>query len=204
MHVPVPRVVVLDGQQEVDENHPRAARGYQAELDARREQERRDEELARRLQALGLEPPGVQAYRVVDIDDNDDEDNGGRFGAHHVWGQTPVDPPHAFVNRTVNGVSVSYHTAARPVLRQHSQASRAYNHRAGAADRVVPRRAATGYEWEAAVHAPLRGATVGVGELRGGVGGVGDGPRGSALAGLTRGGTAEGRVEEWRRWVEVG
>ncbi|KAL9021697.1 MAG: hypothetical protein Q9185_001061 [Variospora sp. 1 TL-2023] len=223
MRVPEPRRVVVDDGQDVDENHPRAARGYQAELDARREQERRDEELARRLQALGLETPPVEVYQVLD-DDDDDADN-NLFGAH-IWGQTRIDMQHnTFVNRNVNGVSVSYNTAARPMLRQHSQASRAYNHRAAAAERVVPRRAATGYEREAAVHAPLRSATVGVGGLRGGarggIGGVvgggigggfggldggigGDRPRGSTLAGLTRGGTAEGRVEEWRRWVEVG
>ncbi|KAL8899792.1 MAG: hypothetical protein Q9207_006015 [Kuettlingeria erythrocarpa] len=193
MNVPIVRRVVVDGQ-EVDENHPRAARGYQAELDARREQERRDEELARRIQALGVDQPGVGIYQVVDD---------AEFGAH-IWGETPVNP-HTFVNRTTNGISVSYNTARQPqpVLRQHSQASRAYNNRAAAAERVVPRRAATGYEREAAVHAPLRSATVGTGEASR-MAATSEEPRGSALAGLTRGGVAEGRVEEWRRWVQAG
>ncbi len=193
MNVPVERRVVVDGQ-EVDENHPRAARGYQAEIDARREQERRDEELARRIQALGVDQAGVGIYQVVDD---------AEFGAH-IWGETPVNP-HTFVNRTTNGISVSYNTARQPqpVLRQHSQASRAYNNRAAAAERVVPRRAATGYEREAAVHAPLRSATVGMGEGPR-MAPMSEEPRGSALAGLTRGGVAEGRVEEWRRWVQAG
>ncbi|KAL8748273.1 MAG: hypothetical protein Q9184_007444 [Pyrenodesmia sp. 2 TL-2023] len=190
---PVVRRVVVDGQ-EVDENHPRAARGYQAEIDARREQERRDEELARRLQAVGLNPPGVGIYQVVE---------NAEYGAQ-IWGETPANP-HTFVNRTTNGISVSYNTARQPqpVLRQHSQASRAYNNRAAAAERVVPRRAATGYDREAAVHAPLRSATVGMGEVPR-MAAMADEPTGSALAGLTRGGVAEGRVEEWRRWVEAG
>lgn len=193
MNVPIVGRVVVDGQ-EVDENHPRAARGYQAELDARREQERRDEELARRIQALGVDQPGVGIYQVGDD---------AVFNAH-VWGEAPGNA-HTFVNRTTNGISVSYNTARQPqpVLRQHSQASRAYNNRAAAAERVVPRRAATGYEREAAVHAPLRSATVGMGEVPR-MAAMSEEPRGSALAGLTRGGVAEGRVEEWRRWVQAG
>ncbi|KAI4134829.1 MAG: hypothetical protein L6R39_007854, partial [Caloplaca ligustica] len=196
--------VVVEVEEEVD---PRTARGYQAELDARREQERRDEELARRLQTLGLyhnnsnNNPGVAIYQVTDEHD---------FGAH-TWGQTQP-----FVHRTANGVAVSYNTAPRPrpppspqqpqqqpqpVLRQHSQASRAYNNRVAAgAERVVPRRAVTEYAREAEVHAPLRSATVGLGGLESSR----EEPTGSALAGLTRGGTAEGRVEEWRRWVGNG
>lgn len=195
MNIPVLRRVVVNGE-ELDANDPRAARGFQAEMDARREQERRDEELARRLQALGLDTHGVEMYQI--IDDNDDEGFGvGNTGGHHMNMH--------FINRTTNGISVSYNTARQaqqqqpPVLRQHSHASRAYNNRVGAAGRVVPRRATTGYEREAAVHAPLGSATVGMG-----MGGSGEEPRGSALAGLTRGGTAEGRVEEWRSWVEVG
>ncbi|KAL8947125.1 MAG: hypothetical protein Q9222_006561 [Ikaeria aurantiellina] len=210
MNIPVMRRVVVDGQ-EVDANHPRAARGYQAELDARREQERRDEQMARRLQTLGLDTPPIEIYQVVE--DDDDVDNGGfRVGnmtGHHIDMRFTERPA------AINIPSVSYDTARRhsqrtypqghapppqPLLRQHSQASRAYNNRRSIrpAERVVPRRSATTYEEEAAVHAPLRSATVGVGGM------AGMEPRGSTLAGLTRGGTAEGRVEEWRRWVEVG
>ncbi|KAL8707196.1 MAG: hypothetical protein Q9220_007729 [cf. Caloplaca sp. 1 TL-2023] len=178
-------------------------------MDARREQERRDEQMARRLQTLGLDTPPVEIYQVVEDDDGVDN---GVFGANATGGRHMP-----FIERpvAVNIPSASYDIARRhsqriypqphvpppqPLLRQHSQASRAYNNRRSLrpADRVVPRRSATTYEAEAAVHAPLRSATIGVG-------GMADiEPRGSALAGLTRGGTAEGRVEEWRRWVEVG
>ncbi|KAL8657414.1 MAG: hypothetical protein Q9226_001950, partial [Calogaya cf. arnoldii] len=187
---------------EVDADHPRAARGYQAELDARREQERRDEQLARRLQTLGLDPPGVAIYQVTD-DDHNSHNHGfgvGNTAGHHM-NMHFVPPP-----APPNMPSIPYHTPRQaqptypsvpqlqpqPLLRQHSQASRAYNnhHTTRSAERVVPRRSTTDYEHEAAVHAPLRSATVGLG---------GEEPRGSALAGLTRGGTAEGRVDEWRR-----
>ena len=184
--------------QDLGPDHPRAARGYQAELDARREQERRDEELARRLQGMGMHggPPGVEIYQVTN-----GQENGfgvGNGASHHI-----------------NTHFVSYHVQPppprplipvpeQPLLRQHSRASRAYNNRNSTrpAERVVPRRSATDYAHEAAVHAPLRSATVGVGGM-GGVSRMGEGEvKGSTLAGLTRGGTAEGRVEEWRRWVD--
>lgn len=203
MNVPIMRRVVVDGM-EVDANHPRAARGYQAELDARREQERRDEQLARRLQTLGLNPPGVEMYQVMDEDHNDHGLGVGYTAAHQLH-------THFIPQPAINVPSTSHNTSRQaqptypsipqprpqPLLREHSQASRAYNNRRSTrpADRVVPTRSATDYELEAAVHAPLRSATVGLG---------GQEPRGSALAGLTRGGTAEGRVDEWRRWVDVG
>ncbi|KAL8725876.1 MAG: hypothetical protein Q9166_007073 [cf. Caloplaca sp. 2 TL-2023] len=203
MNIPVMRRVVVDGQ-EVDANHPRAARGYQAELDARREQERRDEQLARRLQTLGINPPEVEIYQVVEDDHNDHGLGVGNTAGHHMNMHFVPRPP-------VNIPSTSYNTARQaqptypsvpqpqpqPLLRQHSQASRAYNNRRSTrpAERVVPSRSASDYELEAAVHAPLSSATIGI---------AGEEPRGSALAGLTSGGTAEGRVEEWRRWVDAG
>ncbi|KAI4252545.1 MAG: hypothetical protein LQ352_004239 [Teloschistes flavicans] len=200
MNVPVnPRVVVVNGQQ-LDADHPRAARGYQAQLDARREQERQDEQLAHRLQMLGLhEMPGVEIYQVHD--DHDEGSNEG-FGVGNTRG------PH------MNTHFVSYHASRpahlpppppvppqQPLLRQHSRASRAYNNlpTTRAAERVVPRRSATDYHHEAAVHAPLSSATIGVGMPIGDDSGI----RGSVLAGLTRGNsTGEGRVEEWRKWVD--
>ncbi|KAL8806261.1 MAG: hypothetical protein Q9200_005099 [Gallowayella weberi] len=210
MNVPVARMVLVDGH-EMNANDPRAARGYQAELDARREQEQRDEQLARRLQTLRLEPPGVEMYQVME-DDHHDHDHGfgvGNTAGHHI-------NTHFIPRPAVHAPSVSHNNNPRqarpvypfttqpppppqpqPLLRHHSQASRAYNNRRSTrpADRVVPRRSATDYELEASVHAPLRSATVGLDREE---------PRGSALAGLTRGGTAEGRVDEWRRWVDVG
>lgn len=255
----------------VDPDHARAARGYQAEIDARREQERRDEAFARRLQGLGLgvgASPGAGAgagagvgVGIYQIHDNEHDND-------------PTDPvpfppffnnhrplPHIAVEN-INITSSPPSAQSRsngpplppPVLRRHSQASRAYNRGlsgARAAERVVPAREERGYEREREVFAPLgRGVGGGVGVDGmgggGGMGGIGGGagmdgmrggggagvdrmgggtrmtgtgggagldeiprfsteqPRGSALAGLTRGGTAEGRVEEWRRWVEVG
>ncbi|KAL8922653.1 MAG: hypothetical protein Q9172_003468 [Xanthocarpia lactea] len=205
MNIPVIRRVIVDGQ-EVDANHPRAARGYQAELDARREQERRDEQLARRLQTLGLDPPGVEIYQVID-DDNNNHNHGFRIGntaGHHMNMQfVPQPATHApsAPYRAASHAQPTYPSVPQPqpqpLLRQHSQASRAYNnhHATRAAERVIPRRSASDYQHEAAVHAPLRSATVGLRREE---------PRGSALAGLTSGGTAEGRVDEWRRWVDVG
>lgn len=201
MNVPVnPRVVVVNGQQ-IDADH-RAVRGYQAELEARREQERLDEQLARRLQTLGLHelPAGVDFYQVHDYHD---EPVDARFGVGNTGGYH------------MNTNYVSFHASRpanlppapppapprQPLLRQHSRASRAYNSLPStrAAERVVPRRSATDYHHEAAVHAPLQSATVGV-EMP-----IGDdtGVRGSVLAGLTRDSSVgEGRVEEWRRWVD--
>ncbi|KAL8862391.1 MAG: hypothetical protein Q9178_001400 [Gyalolechia marmorata] len=205
MNIPVLRRVVVDGQA-VDADHPRAARGYQAELDARREQERRDEQLARRLQTLGLDPPGVEIYQVID-DDYDAHNHGFQIGntaGHHMNMQfvpQPVTHAPSAPYRTASQAQPTYPSVPQPqpqpLLRQHSQASRAYNnhHATRAAERVVPRRSASDYQHEAAVHAPLRSATVGLRREE---------PRGSALAGLTSGGTAEGRVDEWRRWVDVG
>ncbi|KAL9023596.1 MAG: hypothetical protein Q9196_007103 [Gyalolechia fulgens] len=61
----------------LDAEHARAARGYQAEIGARREQERRDEALARRFQVLGLgvgASPGAGAgVGIYQIHDDEDE-----------------------------------------------------------------------------------------------------------------------------------
>ena len=204
MNVPVVRRVVIDGQQ-VNADHPRAARGYQAELDARREQERRDEQLARRLQTLGLDPPGIEIYQVRD-DDHSSNNHGfgvGNAAGHHMnthflpaQAMTTPSIPYNNARQAQPGYPSVPPLQPQPLLRQHSQASRAYNNYHGTrpAERVVPRRSTTSYEHEAAVHVPLRSATVGLAREE---------PSGSTLAGLTRG-TAEGRVDEWRRWVDVG
>ncbi|KAL8835432.1 MAG: hypothetical protein Q9176_006933 [Flavoplaca citrina] len=204
MNVPVVRRVVIDGQQ-VNADHPRAARGYQAELDARREQERRDEHLARRLQTLGLDPPGIEIYQVMDEDHSSNNHGfgvgntaGHHMNTHFVPAQAMTTPsiPYNNARQAPPGYPSVPPLQPQPLLRQHSQASRAYNNYHGTrpAERVVPRRSTTNYEHEAAVHVPLRSATVGLAREE---------PSGSTLAGLTRG-TAEGRVDEWRRWVDVG
>ncbi|KAL8934261.1 MAG: hypothetical protein Q9216_005990 [Gyalolechia sp. 2 TL-2023] len=205
---------------EVDPDHARVARGYQAEIEARREQERRDEAFARRLQGLGMGPSpgaGVEIYQIHD-DDDDDEDDNNRGAAlpflPFPFHRQPPPPPPAMGNIISSPPFMSQPPPPppQPILRRHSQASRAYNRRlpsGRAAERIVPAREERGYEREREVFAPVgRGPGAGFGGPgEAGLGvirGFSTEPRGSALAGLTRGGTAEGRVEEWRRWVEVG
>ncbi|KAL9593725.1 MAG: hypothetical protein Q9179_005726 [Wetmoreana sp. 5 TL-2023] len=232
MNIPINRrVVVVDGE-ELHADHPRAARGYQAELDARREQERRDEQLARRLQTLGIYAPGqgVEAYQVIDDHDAEEDSFGvGNTAGYHLnthFVSYPTSQPTRPPPVPRQQQQQQQQQQLPPLLRQHSRASRAYNNQPTTRppERVVPGRSAIDYAHEAAVHAPLRSATVGTAgpgrEVRrragsGGVSnrmaGVGNGfddlsepetPRGSALAGLTHGKTAEERVEEWRSWVE--
>lgn len=188
---------------EVDAEHLRA-RGYQAELDARREQERRDEAFARQLQGLavggigmrgsGGAGAGVEIYQVYS---DDDEDFGN--GHNHTIHPNHIPPPLIFDRPPQPDIHACPPLNQPSVLRRHSQGSRAYNRNlsgARAAERVVPTRQDRGYEREREIFAPVGGM--------GGMGGIPQQPTGSALAGLTRGGTAEGRVEEWRRWVGVG
>ena len=192
--------------------NPNPARGYQEEIDRRREQERRDEELARRLQGIGL---------------------GGNNNNNNNNEALPNPLPHhlnrEFIHRA-EAILLGNHDAAqteaaehllheaanfyraqpipfrRPMvnnnplrgpppglLRAHTTASRNYNNHPAvrASERVVPRRTNTDYEAEAAVHRPRNPAVV-----------EPVAPRTSQLAGITRGRTAEGRVDEWRRHVE--
>lgn len=212
------------GRQNAD--HARAARGYQAELDARREQERRDEAFARQLQGMGIGGSpgagigaGVEIYQIFDDDDDDAGD--------HIFQRIPVPPALNFAHHRPPpppdlSACQPFVTPQPSVLRRHSNASRAYNRNlsgARAAERVVPARQERGYEREREIFAPAgRGGVERMGERPAMMAGARNElhnnnlfsaeqqhqPRGSALAGLTRGGTAEGRVEEWRRWVEVG
>ena len=164
---------------------PNPALGYQEEMDRRREQERADEAFARRIQALGLENP--DPLPMPDIND---------YLVH------PQPPPLApeIIRRAHDLLSGAYAPAPLdanrvfappppplPPLRQHSTASRAYNNHATvrASERVVPRRTMPAdYTSERMRHAPV------------------EEPRSSLLAGLTSAST-EGRVDAWRRFVEV-
>ena len=166
------------------------ALGYQEEMDRRREQERADEALARRIHVLGLDNPDLLPARDIN-----------EYLVH------PQPPPLApdIIRRAQDLLSGNYgHAQAdanrmfpprpppprqeQPMLRQHSTASRAYNNHAAtrASERVVPRRVATDYGSERVRHAPAGGEET----------------RPSLLAGLTRDST-EGRVDAWRRFVEV-
>ena len=163
------------------------ALGYQEEMDRRREQERADEAFARRIQALGLENPDPP-LPMRDIND------------YLVHPQPPPLAPE--ILRRAHDLLSGAHVPAPPdanrvfvpppppppmPLRQHSTAPRAYNNHAAtrASERVVPRRTMPAdYTSERMRHAPV------------------EEPRPSLLAGLTRAST-EGRVDAWRRFVEV-
>ena len=185
------------------------ARGYQEELDRRRQQELRDEAFARRIQVLGLggEP-----------EDFDDEAAFGNAAGHFM--------NHDFVRRAADILSAAYNPAQNnaaeriiaevhrdpqpqrqqpippppPPLRQHSTASRQYNNHPNirASERVIPRRQTTGYVSEAARHRPAPLLRAGTGERAV----AGDARSASTLAGMNRGQTAVDRVSEWARHVE--
>ena len=194
--------------------NPNPARGYQEEIDRRREQERRDEELARRLQGIGL--------------GGNDNNHNNNNNNEAIPNPLPHHLNREFIHRAQDILLGNYNAAqteaaeqllheaanfhrAQPIpfrrpminnnpprlppglLRAHTTASRNYNNRPAvrASERVVPRRTNTDYEAEAAVHRPRNPAVV-----------EPVAPRTSQLAGITRGRTAEGRVDEWRRHVE--
>lgn len=182
----VPEVVQLPQVGRRQGGNP--ALGYQEEMDRRREQERADEALARRLQALGLDNPDILPARDIN--------------EYLVHPQPPLLPaavlrrghdlvsgPYGPAQADANRVFVPPPMPEQPPLRQHSTASRAYNNHAAtrASERVVPRRATVDYDTERMRHAPVP-ATEEV--------------RSSMMAGLTRAST-EGRVDAWRRFVEV-
>ena len=85
-----------------------------------------------------------------------------------------------------------------PLLRQHSAQSRRYNNlpQTRPSERVVPGRNFTDYGSEAARHRPATGVAGGTRLAAGVV------RRHSAMAGLTKR-TVSGRVDEWRRHVDV-
>ena len=188
-------------------------RGYQEELERRQEQERRDEALARRMQVLGIDlQTGDNHSQNRNIHHNQDVINLGN-APHHVVNQhflrraadllssTYGDDQAATAVRMMNELNPPLPAPPAPpvqqahnILRHHSTASRQYNNnpRTRASERVVPRRAQTDYQTEAQRHRPVEGND---GREAGVVG-----KRHSTLAGLT-GGTAEGRVDEWRRHV---
>ena len=195
MNIPPPGLGRRNGMGDLEQRRDMEnfARGYAAELAARRVQEMQDEQLARRIQLLGLVNPGVEIYRVP-ADENGDDDNDAA--------PPPLPPaqrrPHPRIHNPPLGTEPQQQQQQQtpPLLRQHSLASRAYNRSRDTRpeERVIPRRTSTGagdYRIEAAVHAPLRSGMMGTGV-------------GSAMAGLTGRVTAEGRVEEWRRWVVEG
>ena len=196
-HMDVPRGFPIHGNMP-----PNPALRHGGEMDRRREQERRDEILARRMQMLGLD---------------------GANDNNFVFPPMPPPPPllnHDFVHRSAAMISgAAMHAIAtahnaplpeqqqqqQPPLRHHSAASRRYNNHAQTrpSERVVPRRAVADYELEAASHRPAHGPRIGEHHHEGETEvpePARPGRRHSAMAGLTRG-SGEGRVDEWRRHI---
>ena len=208
-HMQIPQVIPVPQQQQRQERPGNPALGYQEEMERRREQERADEALARRIQILGLDeipeppPPPRQAVNVHEYLVHPAQHLAPEFvrRAQDILSATYYP---AQANRAANNLMQNHRqppappapnirplqAEAQPMLRQHSTASRAYNNHAAtrASERVVPRRVANDYDSERARHRP---AAIPMEE-----------PRHSLLAGLTSG-TAEGRVDTWRRHVEV-
>ena len=209
-HMQVPEAVPMQPPQPQG-RQANPALGYQQEMERRRAQERADEAFARRLQGMGLDgaddyPDPVPPREPINVNE---------YLVHPAPHLAPdfirraqdilaatYNPAQA--NRAANDIlnnmprpqaaPVSHARAppaeAQPMLRQHTAASRAHNTQTAtrASERVVPRRTANDYQSERVRHQPLGRST---GE-----------PRHSILAGLTSG-TAEGRVDTWRRHVEV-
>ncbi|KAL9631061.1 MAG: hypothetical protein Q9164_006094 [Protoblastenia rupestris] len=198
----------------------------------RREQERRDEAIARHLQTLNL------ADNDHDFFGNNDD---GGFGvgnaaphflntdfvhrAHEIL-TTHLEPAIHELTRERHNERVNGHwnqhpprAAARPphrpppppVVRRQTTASHDYDNGDGGSgyvhtrptpERAPPRRASVmDYleEFMGPAHAPVRGG----GGARAGAGRPPAGERrASTLAGINRGQSGEGRVDEWRRHVE--
>jgi hypothetical protein len=215
MRVPAPAHPVRDGWQPWNPNPrlqpqhppPPPPRGYDEELAARRRQELHDEELARRMQALGV--------------DNDDDYNGGIGGINgignagdHFMNQNyrraapRPDPAHAAANYAF-GANRARGVAPPPpppepvpVLRRPSVRAEQHNNAptTRASERVVPARTRRDYASEAARHAPrapspprMPRATRAAPTLRA-----------AELAGLVGTGRGSGRVGTWRTHVYPG
>ena len=167
------------------------ALGYQEELDRRREQERADEALARRIQALGVDELNRHPPRHVNVHE------------YLVHPQPPPLPPEiirqaqdllsrdfGYAQADVNRIFAQRPPQQEPLPRSNFTAPRGYNNNNPATranERAVPRAFGTDDQGQRLRHAP---------EQRG------EGTRSSTLAGLSRA-TTEGRVDAWRRHIEV-
>ena len=182
-------------------------RAYHEELARRREQERRDEALARRMQSLDLEGGergGVFAVgnaaghllnerfvrRAADIL----VDGVNQYLVEHGPGR-PAELNINLPTRARQAAAADLATPARPQITRRTTGAGRRSVRVSA-ERVVPRRTATDYASEAARHRPQAAQPV---EAR--LNGANATRRHSAMAGLTRN-TTEGRVGEWVRHVE--
>lgn len=184
-HMNVPRRVPFVGVAP-----PNPATRYQEEMDRRREQERRDENLARRMQVLGLDgvdddsnfvfPPMAPLPPLLNQDfvhRTAAMISGAAMHAMATARTVPHPPPPNILPPPplpqqpqlphMGAHAQSAHhphlSRQRPPLRHHSAASRQYNNHAQTrpSERVVPRRAFADYELEAQSHRPAHGPHIG-------------------------------------------
>ena len=183
---------------------PRPPRAYHVDLDARRRQELLDEELARRLQILGIDDDDDYNGGVGNIDGVGDMQ--GHF-MNEDYRRPAPDARRANYLAGVNrarGIPPPPPANPRPQLRRRSEQDNAAPARRNA-ERPTLRRSRTDYASDAARHAPVaapvpqrraqppRPAPAPAAELR---------P--SVLAGLGGAGRGSGRVGAWRTHVEPG
>lgn len=189
---------------------------YHDELERRREQERRDEILARRMEALQMDPVrGNYRGDVIVFDDGQPAFLDADFGRHaeHLHGAqrnaaTRNIPDRLMARMDATHIAHQFPRVARPLAPSPPTIPRIVEERVDlptapqrrASERLVPRRAVVGYTADTAAHHPVRAARRCVCETGSG-GGNGAVRRRSTLAGLTRN-TTEGRVDEWRRHVD--
>ena len=201
------------------------APGYAEEMERRRRQEARDEQMARRLQAFGLDGADNvnrhgDVFGLGNAQDHHMNQDYVQAAANILGGA--YDQAAAAANQAM-GIHVGRRRSGRhgrnheqrednagnpllqdppPPLRQHSTASRRYNEAAATrpSERVVPRRTNTDYANEYVRHVPLQRAGNAIPrrlayETR----------RYSMMAGLTRHRNSEGgRVGAWLQHVEDG
>ncbi|PMD46782.1 hypothetical protein L207DRAFT_629273 [Hyaloscypha variabilis F] len=158
---------------------------YHDEVNERRRQERADEELARRLQAMALDgEEGEEDYQGGIGDIHGIGNGAGHFmnedyvrsqarniltgnfdqataaanyvmGVANARGVPPPPGPRRMEERYPVPRRPGRPPSPPPMLRRHTMREQVYNARARPAERVVPRRTRTDYESEAAVHAPV-------------------------------------------------
>lgn len=211
---------------------------YQEEMDRRREQERRDEVIARRLQVLGLDEGDPRDDNVFGIGNaaghfmNQDfvrqatniltgnyrqaQRAANELLNGNITGRENPLPPPPFLDplpeEDVRAPPAS-RPSDRPLLRNHSLASRAYNNAPTTrpSERVIPRRNTTDYATEAARHAPVGTNPAAALARRGTVRSSAPPRRQSGIADITRVGgndpppdAVDRRIERWRDEVPMG
>lgn len=193
------------------------------EEQARRDQERRDEILARRIEMLGLDGVDVDAdllLRPTGWAIRDEQHfahraagliSGAAMHAMATARNAPAPrprhdmiPPPPVPPQPVRNAHAHLPRQQPPLRHRHSAASRQYNNSASTrpSERVVPRRAFADYELEAENHRPdgAPAVALAVGAPAEAPGPARPGQRHSVMAGLT-GGSGGGRVDEWRRHI---